>query len=104
MENHAGVHLDEHQHGGPKPTGTSVTEFCYKSMNLFLEELITLILKKYFFLYMNCLDSKVPQNKSLSNIHDSSLSHHVNAMSHESLDLQAYSITKPRMTLKQKFV
>ena len=53
---------------------------------------------------MNCLDSKVPWDKSLFNTHDSPLSHHVNAMSHESLDLQAYSITKPRMTLKHKFV
>ena len=29
----------EHQHGGRKPTETSVTEFCYKSVNLSLEEL-----------------------------------------------------------------
>ena len=31
---HAGVHLDELQHGGRKPTETSVNEFCYKSVNL----------------------------------------------------------------------
>ena len=37
---HAGAHLDELQHGGRKPTETSVTEFCYKSVNLFLEKLI----------------------------------------------------------------
>ena len=37
---HAGAHPDEHQHGGRKPTHTSVTEFCYKSVNLFFEELI----------------------------------------------------------------
>ena len=30
------------QHGGRKPTGTSVTEFCYKSVDLFLEELINI--------------------------------------------------------------
>ena len=36
---HAGAHLDGHQHGGRKPAETSVTEFCYKSVNLFLEEL-----------------------------------------------------------------
>ena len=30
---------DGHQHGGQKPTETSVTEFCYKSVNLSLEEL-----------------------------------------------------------------
>ena len=39
MEPHAGAHLDGHQHGGRKLTETSVTEFCYKSVNLFLEEL-----------------------------------------------------------------
>ena len=30
---------DGRQHGGQKPTETSVTEFCYKSVNLSLEEL-----------------------------------------------------------------
>ena len=39
---HAGAHLDELQHGGQKPTETSVTEFCYKSVNLLLEELISI--------------------------------------------------------------
>ena len=39
---HAGAHSDEHQHGGGKPTETSVTEFCYKSMNLFFQELINI--------------------------------------------------------------
>ena len=34
-----GAHLDELQHGGRKPTETSVTEFCYKSVNLFFEKL-----------------------------------------------------------------
>ena len=33
---HAGAHPDELQHGGRKPTETSVTEFCYKSVNLLL--------------------------------------------------------------------
>ena len=33
-------HLDELQHGGRKPTETSVTEFCYKSVNLLFEKLI----------------------------------------------------------------
>ena len=42
MRRHAGAHLDELQHGGRKPTETSVTEFCYKSVNLFLEELINI--------------------------------------------------------------
>ena len=39
---HAGAHLDEIQHVGRKPTETSVTEFCYKSLNLLLEELINI--------------------------------------------------------------
>ena len=39
---HAGAHLDELQHGGRKPTETSVTEFCYKSVNLFFEKLINI--------------------------------------------------------------
>ena len=39
---HAGAHLDELQHGGRKPTETSVTEFCYKSLNLFFENLINI--------------------------------------------------------------
>ena len=36
---HVGAHLDGHQHGGRKPTETSVPELCYKSVNLSLEEL-----------------------------------------------------------------
>ena len=39
---HAGAHLDELQHGGRKPTETSVTQFCYKSVNLLLVELINI--------------------------------------------------------------
>ena len=39
---HAGAHLDELQHGGRKPTETSVTELCYKSVNLFFEKLINI--------------------------------------------------------------
>ena len=39
---HAGAHLDELQHGGRKPTETSFTEFCYKSVNLFVEKLINI--------------------------------------------------------------
>ena len=42
METHAGAHLGELQHGGRKPTETSVTEFCYKSVNLFFEKLINI--------------------------------------------------------------
>jgi len=36
---HVGAHPDGHQYGGRKVTETSVTEFCYKSLNLSLEEL-----------------------------------------------------------------
>ena len=39
MESHDGAHPDGHQHGGRKPTETCVTEFCYKSVNVPLEEL-----------------------------------------------------------------
>ena len=39
MGRHVCAHPDGHQHGGRKPTETSVTEFCYKSVNLSLEEL-----------------------------------------------------------------
>ena len=31
---HAGAHPDGHQHGGRKRTEISVTEFCYKTVNL----------------------------------------------------------------------
>ena len=36
------VHLDELQHGGRKPLETSVTQFCYKSVNFFFEKLKTI--------------------------------------------------------------
>ena len=39
---HAGAHLDELQHGGRKPSETSVTELSYKSVNLFFEKLINI--------------------------------------------------------------
>ena len=48
MGRHVGAHPDGHQHGGRKPTETSVTEFCYKSVNLSLEELKNI--KIIFFL------------------------------------------------------
>ena len=37
---HAGAHPDEHHNGGRKPTETTFTEFCYKSVNLYFKELI----------------------------------------------------------------
>ena len=33
MGRHVGAHPDGHQHGGRKPTETSVNEFCYKSVS-----------------------------------------------------------------------
>jgi len=39
MKTYVGAHPDGHQHGGRKSTETSVTEFCYKSVNLSLQEL-----------------------------------------------------------------
>ena len=39
MGRHVGAHPDGHQHGCRKQTETSVTEFCYKSVNVSLEEL-----------------------------------------------------------------
>ena len=37
------TYREGHQHGGRKPTETSVTEFCYQSINLSLEKLINII-------------------------------------------------------------
>ena len=56
---HAGAHSDGLQHGGRKPTETSVTEFYYKSGNSFFEELInikvTLFLIRELFRQQNSL-------------------------------------------------
>ena len=56
---HAGAHLHELQHGGRKPTERSVTEFCYKSVNLFFEKLVNikvvLFLIHELFRYQNFL-------------------------------------------------
>ena len=49
---HAGAHPDELQHGGRKPTETSVTEFCYKSVNLLLEELINIKVTLFLILQL----------------------------------------------------
>ena len=48
--------------------------------------------------------AKFPEISHFFNPHDSSLSRHVNAASRKSLEIQAYSITKPRTLLKRKFV
>ena len=101
---HAGAHPDGNQHSGRKPTETSVTEFCYKSVNLFFEELISIkaipFLIHELFRQRNFLKQFI-----FSNLQDSSLGIHVNTTSRSSLlEIQAYSSTKPRTLLKRKFV
>ena len=75
---HAGAHLDGHKHGGRKPAETSASDFCYKSVNLSLEELknVTRIL------YSNTRTVQIaefPEISHLLNQHYSSLARHVNA-------------------------
>ena len=82
---------------------TCVTEFCYKSVNLSLEELknVTIIL------YSNTITVQIvefPEISHLLNQHHSSLACHVNATSRKTLKVQARSITKPRAYSKRKFV
>ena len=80
MGRHVGAHPDGHQHGGRKPTETSVAEFCYKSVNLSLEELknikIILFLIQEPVQIANFFRNK-SRNKSLVN----QLGRHVNAAS-----------------------
>ena len=45
---YSGAHLDGHQHGGRKLTETYVTEFCYKSVNLSVEELSNVSIIVYY--------------------------------------------------------
>ena len=63
-------------------------------MNLFLKELINvkvmLFLIHELFRWQNS-----PKYVTFLNLHDSPLARHVNATSHTSLEIQAYSITKP---------
>ena len=75
---------------------TSVTEFCYKSVNSSLEKL-----KNNTFPYTRTRsDSQISRNKSLFN----KFGRHVNAASRKSLEIQAWSIAKPRTHSEQKFV
>ena len=90
------------RHGGRKPTETSVTEFCHKSVNLPLEELINI--KLILFLILEQRIAKFPGKSHFFNLNDSSLGRHVNAASRKSLEIQEYSFTKPRTLLKRKFV
>ena len=47
-----------HQHGGRKLAETSVTEFCYKSANLSLEELKNVTIILYSNLYNNQINAR----------------------------------------------
>ena len=48
--------------------------------------------------------AKFPEISNFFNLLESSLGRHVNAASRKSLEIQAYSITKPRTFLKRNFV
>ena len=98
---HAGAHLDGHPQGGRKPTKTSITEFWYRSLNLFLEELINI---KLILSLIHELFRSQNSPKDVAFWNDNSPGRHVNATSHKSLEIQTYSITKPRTLLKRKFV
>ena len=98
---HAGAHLDGHPQGGRKPTKTSITEFWYRSLNLFLEEFINI---KLILSLIHELFRSQNSPKDVTFWNDNSPGRHVNATSHKSLEIQTYSITKPRTLLKRKFV
>ena len=73
---HVGAHLDGHQHGGRKQTETSVTEFCYKSVNLSLEELKNVAI----IVHSNTRIVQIaefPEKSHFLNLHPSSLACHV---------------------------
>ena len=72
-----------HQHGGRKLAETSVTEFCYKSVNLSLEELKNVTI--YFILIQEIAEVFRNLIGHLLNQHHSSLVRHVNATSRKSL-------------------
>ena len=92
---HVGAHLDGQQHGGRKPAETSVTEFCYKSVNLSLEELINVTI----IVYSNTRTFQIAEFPEIShffNQHHRPLVRHVKATSRKNLEIQAQSFTKPR--------
>ena len=85
---HAGAHLDGYQHGGRKPAETYVTEFCYKSVNLSLEELKNGTIIHYSNTRTDQI-AEFPEVSHLLNQRHSSLARHVNATSRKSLEIQA---------------
>ena len=73
-----------------------MTEFCYKGVNLFLEELKTVTM----ILYSNTRTVQIAEFSEIShffNQHHSSLVRHVKATSRKSSEIQAQSITKPKL-------
>ena len=91
MGHHVCAHPDGHEHGGLKPTETSVTEFCYKNVNLFLEELkkIKIILLSFPNTRTRLIDSQISRNKFRNKSLFNQLGRHVNAESRKSLEIQA---------------
>ena len=80
--------VDGHQHGGRKPAETSVTEFCYKRVNLSLEELKN----ETIILYSNTRAVQIAEFPEIShffNQHHSSLVRHVKSTSRKILEIQA---------------
>ena len=77
---HVGAHLHGHQHGGSKQAEKAVTEFCYKSVNISLDELknVTIIL---YSSTRTVQIAEFPEISHLLNQHHSSLARHVNASS-----------------------
>ena len=80
--------MDAHQHGGRKPAETSVTEFCYKSVNLYLEKLKNVPILFHSNTRTVQID-EFPEIRHLLNQHHSSLARHVNATLRKSLEIQA---------------
>ena len=83
-----GAPLVDHQHGGRKPAETFVTEFCYKRVNLSLEELknVTIIL---YSKTKTVQIAEFPEISHLLSQNHSSLARHVIATSRKSLEIQA---------------
>ena len=77
-----------YQHGGRKPTETSVTEFCYKSVNFSLEELKNI--KMILFLIQKPVQiAKFPEISPEINHFLTNSAGHVNAALRNSLEIQA---------------
>ena len=82
-KSHVGAHPDGHQHGSRKLTETKASIYLSR---------ISRTLTWYFFQYKNYSDSQIPRNKSLFN----QPGRHENAASCKSLEIQAFSLPKPR--------